>query len=76
MEDLNELQLKMLTTGAFYIDGWCTRRGKAAAADLHRRGLVSRVEQGSDEAQYTAHHYAINDQGRQVLNSVTTRLPG
>lgn len=66
---LSQLQKEMLSMTTFDIDGWCSQRGREAAADLHRRGLVTMRVGGSDEAQYTYLRYTITEAGRETLRS-------
>ena len=64
MDSLSELQLLMLEAGSFCIDGWCSIKGREAADDLHRRGLLSMREGGSDEAQYTVYEYTVTEMAK------------
>lgn len=68
-DPLSELQIQMLRDETFHIDGWHTRRGKEAAADLERRGLLKgEVSEGD---QYTAINYTITQKGKTELKRAT-----
>ena len=68
---LTEVQIRMLTSGEFHLDGWNSRKGLEAAARLHKCGYVTCFESGSDDSQYTCYNYKITEQGKTALKDVT-----
>lgn len=65
---LSEVQIRMLLDEEFHVDGWCTPRGREAAAELHREGLVTCCEGG--DSQYTSLNYRITEKGRRLIASI------
>ncbi len=64
---MTDLERRMLEGEKFYVDGWTSERGRAAAANLEQQGFVTSFEGGSDASQYTAINYTITDKGRKAL---------
>ena len=65
-EPLSEVQRRMLQVGRFHIDGWTSRRGREAATDLERRGLVLSFVGG--DSQCTSVNYDVTEAGKEALS--------
>jgi hypothetical protein len=68
---LDGIETLLVEQGGFGIDGWCSARGKAAAASIERKGLVTSEVSGGE--QYTRIDFTPTDLGIAVRDRLTQK---
>ena len=68
-ETLTDLQRRMLTAGAWVVDGYTSQCGREQSADLQRRGLARSWEIGGDREQYTGWQFEATPAGQEMAHA-------